>query len=333
MEDRIRFSGELCRVLDELGDRRPKGEKQSALIKSWKNEVFLKLYEAVVSNWHPVGGNDDGEGDARSEAVMTFIDCISAFDPDKGKLSCYARKAVNRNYTIASKTEIFIQNTGGLSAGKLRKIAAERKKLENSLLDADPVQRQKKLDEFDALHYPNVEQLRLGNDDEDDSLLSNDPGHADDIIGYLIVQNQMLEIATQIILLQKNREHARKNDSKWRMFPLWFTEKITNTVQSNLLPDDENNVFYAMELCYLDFFMEHQCRSFLSMRACGLRRENEIFPESGSSARLRWTRDHWLEARVPIRYLLPDATFSDSTISRSRKSYEEELMSILGLKR
>lgn len=151
-------------------------------------------------------------------------------------------------------------------------------------------------------------------------------------MNYLIVQSQMLDMATHIILLQENRERLRKNSTRQRLFPLWYTEKTTNIAQNVFLPDDEEDIFFAMELRYLDFFMERKCRSFLSLQTCDLRRENEIFPESGSSARLRWNLNHWLEARVPIRYLLPEANYSDSTISRSRNSYEEELMDILGIK-
>lgn len=329
MEDRIKFPQKLRLRLDQLGEDRPRGEGQKARFPVWSNEVFEALYDTLIIKRNFDLDLDDGERDARSDAILKFIEGIGAYDPDREALSHYAQRAVNQNYKVASNTEVTVQSTGGLSAEKLRRIGAKRKKLERSLQNADPATRQKLMDEFDAIHYPKVDSLRLEQEGDDEAAHTNDPGHLDDTISALISQNQMLEMARQIILLRQNYSGERKNSTRMRLFPLWFTEKITNAVQSNLLPNDENNTFYAMELSYLDFFLEGECRSFFSMQGSKLRKEKELFPECSSLDRLRWSNDHWLEAKVPIRYLLPQESYTDTRISRSRKSYEDELQRIL----
>lgn len=324
----IYFSDALCRTLDELGSRCPKGEKDGGRFRSWSKEVFCSLYPSLV-----VGKNDyNGESDSCSEAVIAFYEGIRAYDPDVEKLSHYAKRALRQNHKVADAKEAFAQKTGGISSGGIRKYYAERKKLERSPANADPALLEQKLEALKASYLPNVERLVLESDDADDSTSPNEPGRSDDVEGRLIVQAVMLEIAARIIQIRERRAKERENGTKWRFFPLWYTEKLTNVVQSGLPLDSEAELLFAVECCYQDFFMERPCRSFASIRSCALRRENEIFPESTSSARLRWNAAHWLEAKVPIRYLRDELTCTDSTISRSRKSYEDELMDILEIK-
>lgn len=311
--------------LNVLGQCMPIGEGQEAAFVNWCQNVWIVLYEELVRSHKDLEPYRE-DADSMSAAIEEFCKSLKSYNPEKGSLKAYASGAISKNFIIHQNTERLVQKTGNLlSEDSLKKKNTLRRRLEKSLEQAFPDEKEQQLKAFDSSHYPSVAPLTMQSEDgEFDIPLPAKDSNSEE---QLLLQSTVTDLVTQLVIFERTR-NKRKNSVPDGFYTLWYTEKLTRIVQNGFFPDDEQDAFHAMDKEYLDFFLEKICRDFKSLSSCLLRKASEVFPEETGDDRLHWSNKNWLPAKVPITFLLPEIV-NNSTISRSRSSYEGILLEIL----
>lgn len=152
-----------------------------------------------------------------------------------------------------------------------------------------------------------------------------------------------IEAIAKILINLQRSTRIRKNSTAPMFFPMWFAEMTTHYTQeaNGFSSNSEREIFEAMCLTYLDYFMSEKCRTLLRLRDIPLRMAAEIDPDAEPGERLCFgdendekqrqkqskpktyesPSDYFLKPIVPISYLNPTKEIQKYTVSKSRKEY------------
>ena len=115
-----------------------------------------------------------------------------------------------------------------------------------------------------------------------------------------------------------------KNPQRLNYFRMFFTDSIVDVLHQNLetrpFIAHERDLFQAMKLGFLDFFMKHICRTVPEIECCAVKRYNELVDGRPDTA-----PGHPLPNDVYMTYLNTVESYaikSPGTISNQRAEYE-----------
>lgn len=152
-----------------------------------------------------------------------------------------------------------------------------------------------------------------------------------------------IEAIAKILINLQRSTRIRKNSTAPLFFPMWFAEMTTHYTRdaNGFSSNSEREIFEAMRLSYLDYFMSEKCRTLLRLRDIPLRMAAEIDPNANPGERLCFRdendekqrqkqsdsktnespSEYFLKPIVPILYLRPTKEVGEDTVSKSRKYY------------
>lgn len=320
------FSAELSSRLNDLGREKPDAAANDAQLQAWKTSVWIVFGEELLFDEEAKGNFSDSHQDL-SAAIEKFVKQLQSYDPEKGPLASYARKAIKEGMKKERILREIDQKAGGLLSPKEAAYYNRKRSEFASKLYKD--EKNDALDRFDNENGYKTRSLTRDDGTEMEIPLDEKPEDAlQNREQETAVQRNIIEMSAQIIQLLNNQIKDRANSTRKLLFPKWYSEKITSLLQEKIPLSDENTAFFALELSYLDYFLDRKCRTAQEIMDCPLRMEAEIDPNADSDKRLKWSKYRWLPEIVPICYLADQKSLSESTISRSRNDYTEFLMKI-----
>ncbi len=143
----------------------------------------------------------------------------------------------------------------------------------------------------------------------------------------LLFNETALQILTLQLHVRENLTGRADNEKKILYYRLFFTDMVTNICHSVETPDEyarhERDVFEAMRLRFLDFFMERECRTLPAICACRVKAHGEMVEgQPMEEAVLPLPNDVY---RTYLNRYEGIAVRSDGAISNQRSAYQSFL--------
>lgn len=168
------------------------------------------------------------------------------------------------------------------------------------------------------------------------SLLSQFGADAKAAEPFKALEDQSDEILLRLSLLMlelPTRLHGKANNpTRMSYFRMFFTDGVTVFLKGETNPDaytaHERDLFRAMNLSFLDFYMERACRTVLQVAVCPLKPYGSLVEgrPADQETRLPLPADVFLSYRRQAG----DEKASSVTISQQRKAYNEFLGNMKG---
>lgn len=165
-------------------------------------------------------------------------------------------------------------------------------------------------------------------DDPDQILEKLEDPHVGELFSNMEFQDLFEELLTMILNFKMRQSGHGNNESRLKWYRIFFTEDMTLTMKhSPHILRRERDTINAMDLEYLDYYMEQVCRTQMQVRRTPMKMYCQVVPnrkECEGEVPLP------IPADVSLSYLekRENRHFSPGTRSNQKKVYEEEKRSI-----
>lgn len=172
------------------------------------------------------------------------------------------------------------------------------------------------------------EKQRSVQDDPDQILAVLEDQHAEDPFSNMEFQDLFEELLVMILNFKMRQSGHGNNESRLKWYRIFFTEDMTLTMKhSPHILRRERDTINAMDLEYLDYYMEQVCRTQMQVRRSPMKMYCQVVP---SRKECEGEVPLPIPADVSLSYLekRENRRFSAGTRSNQKKVYEEEKRSI-----
>ena len=261
-------------------------------------EMAFKLFPRGAY-YKPKDGQTIEETDAWAEL---FIKDMPKYDADKGPLTAF----------ITSRLAFRAQNIYYKDAG-IRRVKDEEGKRKYQCRPSIEEPIRPKDEKQDALNLGDMVSFR----DWEESPIDAPARDSSFEASFLAIVQLALNFSEHLT--------GRANNSQRRTyFRMFFTDDMVWAVQDFNVGEDafhhEKDLFNAMKLPFLDYFMNSSCRSVEQLRTCPLKMHGEVVPGKP----MEELSPHYLPSDVYKGYINANEDFeirSDGAISNQREAY------------
>lgn len=263
-----------------------------AVISALKNELWIlsfELFDPTVENFRAKGPDKDRE---LQRASMVFLDIFeeacAKYKPDEGLFTNYLSYLFKRRKVNAYRKD-------GVSAPEGESVNKE-KEGENGETIAGP---------------------------EPTAPTSDEPEE------NAVFDSYLAELTAMILNFSKRHKGKANNKERRMWYQLFYTENMTMAVQIEKLSlRHERDIFAAMKLPYLDYYMSKICRTIDALANTPLKPYEEVVPaQKGKTAETKLP----LPADVSLAYLriCENISVEKNTRSRQLTNYKDEIKAML----
>lgn len=265
-----------------------------AVITALKNELWIlsfELFDPTVESFREKGPNKDRELQRASMVFLdVFVEACAKYEPSKGPFTNYLSYLFKRRLVNAYEKDC-------ISAPEGESINNEKED-ENGISKAGP------------------EPVAPASDEPEENA---------------VFHSYLAELTAMILNFSKrhkgkanNKEHRRR---MW--YQLFYTENMTMAARTEKLSlRHERDIFAAMKLPYLDYYMSKICRTIDALANTPLKPYEEVVP--ARKGKIEET-ELPLPADVSLTYLrvCENISVKKNTRSRQLKNYKDEIKAML----
>lgn len=184
---------------------------------------------------------------------------------------------------------------------------------------------------YDSRHAPSGDSLDAPvSTSEDNTLTLGDitPSSTGDPEKMVMFESHYVELTTLVLNFFQNHTGRQANETRRRWYRIFFTEDMTLTYKTRpYVFSHERDIFKAMLLPYLDYYMSRPCRTGAEITFTPLKPYDEVVTaQEGNRAETKVP----LPAQVSLAYLAlcEGVSVTEEARSNQIKFYHKEVMQI-----
>lgn len=268
------------------------GREWCALPSEGCDAVRVKLQEEIFSLAMKVFPN---KADAMG---LFFLNDWRSFNADVGTLSNFLAARLKHRMKDLERQDFDGQRKTEISDRTDKKISVKKR---HKSLDAPP-----------------------STDEETEQTLGDTlPAKTGEAEGVLLAEVVFVELTSMVLNFSKNHTGRQANETRRMWYQIFFTEDVTHVYKTQPYAfSHERDIFCAMLLPYLDYYMAAQCRAGKQVSFTPLKPYGEVVPDRRgdtgetpvplpADVSLAWLRREGIQAGASAR-------------SNQRRSYEAE---------